>query len=103
MRMRVRTAYLILAIGAALAGVMVLLIATAPDTHPRVPAPAPTRGCTPIETGELYVQRAYACMDGTQVLTFTDVTARDAYLVVANGYGVVTLSRGDTWAQIKPL
>lgn len=99
MRMRVRTAYVILGIGACLAMVMVLLIATSPDTHPRTPVP--TGGCASVPADELYVQHAYTCTDGTQVLMFADVTARDAYLKVAEGYGVITLSSGDAWVRIR--
>jgi hypothetical protein len=101
--MRVRAAYAVLALGAALGVVMVLLIVTAPDTHPRAPAPVPTDGCVSIPADELYVQRAYACSDGTRVLTFSDVTARDACLKVATTFGVMVIDEESTWVRIRTL
>jgi hypothetical protein len=91
---RVR-AYLVLGIGAALLAVVVLLL-TAPAR-----TPAPTDGCEQGQATELYVQQAYTCGDGTQVLTFTDVTQRDNYTEVATQYGVIIIDRGDAWVRIR--
>lgn len=61
-------------------------------------------GCHEVEAKELYVQRAYACDDGTRVLTFADVAARDAYLTAAEAFGQVTVERssgGAAWARVR--
>ena len=97
MHMGVRRAYVIIGIGVALIIVAVVLALRPQSTR------APTQGCTPTSTGELYVQHAYACDDGTRVLTFSDVTARDAYTSVATHYGVVIIDEGERWIRIRPL
>lgn len=95
-RMRLRTAYVILGIGACLAAVMVWLIVAPART-----APPPIDGCSEVTNEELYVQRAYVCGDGSRVVTFSDVTARDAYMDIATHYGVITLSEGNAWVRIR--
>jgi hypothetical protein len=63
-----------------------------------------TADCEEVEAKELYVQRAYACDDGTRVLTFADVAARDAYLTTAEAFGQVTVERssdGAAWARVR--
>lgn len=102
-RMRMGVAWFVLCMPLVLVLVVVLLIATYPDarSHPR--DRAPVEGCTEVEASELYVQHAYTCNDGTSVLTFVDVTARDAYLGVAEHYGLVALSKGSTWIRVRTL
>lgn len=95
--MRPPHAWAVLLLGVGVLVAMVLL------ALPPAPLPAPTYGCMPIDTGELYVQHAYACTDGTRVLTFSDVTQRDEYARVAEGFGVTIIDRGEAWIRVRPL
>jgi hypothetical protein len=61
----------------------------------------PLDGCQETASRELYVQRAYACSDGTRVVTFADDQARDAYLTTAESFGTVTIERGIGWARVR--
>lgn len=76
--------------------------APASTPAPSTPAPsAPIAGCTEVDTREMYVQHAYACPDGTRVVTFADESARDDYVRVAEHFGTVVLDFGPTWAHIR--
>lgn len=61
----------------------------------------PLAGCHEVEAKELYVQHAYTCDDGTRLVTFATLDARDGYLKIAEGYGTVTVERGDRWARVR--
>lgn len=99
-RTRVGVAWFVLGVPLGIILVVVLLLMLmSPDPAER----APVDGCTEVPAQELYVQHAYTCSDGTSVLTFSDVTARDDYLRVAEHYGVVTLGKGSTWIRIRTL
>lgn len=61
----------------------------------------PLNGCHEVQAKELYVQHAYACDDGTRIVTFASGEARDSYLKVAEGFGAVTVDRGAQWARVR--
>jgi hypothetical protein len=108
MRLSTRTLAALIAAGAGLvAAVVVLLVVVlgGDDAGGRdgaaSSASAPISGCSEATTEELYVQHAYTCPDGTRVLTFATMQARDDYLKVAEGFGAVATDKGATWVRLR--
>lgn len=101
-RFQIKITIAVLAAVVALSVGAVLLFWPDGDAPASTPAPsAPIAGCTEVDTKEMYVQHAYACPDGTRVVTFADESARDDYVRVAEHFGTVVLDFGPTWARIR--
>ena len=68
--------------------------------------PADELGCDAYEeqeTDELYVQELHDCErddETTSVYTFASSSARDSWREIAEEFGAVVLTEGDTWLEV---
>lgn len=63
-------------------------------------AAAPTTGCSPESTEELYVRKLYDC-GSTSVYIFDSSSARDDWRKIAESTGTVINEQGDRWLTVN--
>ena len=83
--------------GLLVAGIVVVLLLPEDDAA----SSPPLDGCHEVQTRELYVAQAYACDDGTRVVTFADDRVRDDYIETAERFGTVIVDRGPRWTRVR--